>query len=166
MSSMTQMLRQQKLGEVVQADLAAIDRLDAEDIAVFCWSDVRPLAGAAGIVDWRLCGALSRTLEQRFFEGRRAEVMLLAIGGRGRLRRVFVFGLGPAEGASDSVLKFVCRQAFDVLTQAGVKRLVFAAPATHSRGKSAGDAREAAFLRAASEELPGRIDVVLVGQAG
>jgi hypothetical protein len=36
-----------ELSAVTRVDLAALDRLDAEAVAVFCFSDVRPLAGAA-----------------------------------------------------------------------------------------------------------------------
>lgn len=149
------------VNRVLQGDLEALDGLDAEDVGVFCWSDVRPLAGPAGFLDWRLCGALSRTMEQRLFEARRAEVLLVPAAGRTRLRRVFVFGLGPAQETSDTVLRHVCRQAYEVMQRAGVGKLVWLAPTARRRPDL-----EEVFLRAMGEELPGRVDLVLVNHKG
>ena len=54
---------------VTSADQAAVDRFAGDTLAVFCWSDVRPLRGAAGFVDWRMCGALSHAIEEQQFAG-------------------------------------------------------------------------------------------------
>ena len=141
---------------VVRGDLAALDALDSESMGVFCWFDVRPLAGPAGFLDWRLCGALSRTLEKGLFEARRSEVMLVPAVGRLRLRRVFVFGLGPTDEATPTILRHACRRAYEVMRKAGAEHLAFAAPTARGQPDL-----EAAFLRALEEELPGRIDLVL-----
>jgi hypothetical protein len=152
--------RRLQAGEVVHGDLASLDAVNCEAVGVFCWSDVKPLAGAPGFLDWRLCGALSRTLENTFFTARRSEVMLLAAKGRGQLHRIFAFGLGPMGEANATGLRHVCRQAYEAMVQAGVKRFVFAAPGARRRPDL-----EAAFLKALREELPGRIDVILVEHA-
>jgi hypothetical protein len=144
-------------GQVLVGDLAALDELEAEAIGVFCWSDVRPLVGAAGYLDWRLSGALSRTLEKQLFDARRSEVMLLPAAGRLKVRRVFVFGLGPTSEAGGTALRHACRRAYDVMARAGVHRMVLAAPGARRRPEL-----EQSFLSALAEELPGRIDVVLV----
>lgn len=147
------------VSRVVRGDLAALDGLDAEAIGVFCWSDVRPLAGPAGFLDWRLCGALSRTLERGLFEARRSEVLLAPASGM-QVQRVFAFGLGPTDEANPTILRHACRRAFEVMTKAGVERLVIAAPSARGRPEL-----EEAFLHALREELPGRIDLVLVEHA-
>ena len=144
-------------GQVQRGDLTTLATLDAEALGVFCWSDVRPLAGVAAFLDWRLCGALSRTLESVFFEGRCSEVMLLCAKGRTPLSRLFVFGLGKSEEMSEMQLRHVSRQAFDIMRAAGVTKLVFAAPAVRHR-----EDLEEAFVKAVQEELPGRIDILLV----
>jgi hypothetical protein len=148
-----------RVSQIVRGDLPTLDALEDEAVAVFCWADVRPLAGAAGFLDWRLCGALSRTLEAHFFEGRRSEVMLSPAVSRLRVRRIFAFGLGPSGEATPRNLRHACRHAFDVLTRAGVGRLVFLAP-TAPRAPEL----EQTFLRALDEELPGRVDAVLVAE--
>ena len=69
------------------ADLSGLDELDTESIALFCWSDVRPLSGAAGFLDWRLCGALSRTLVNEQFVGDLNESMLMPTESLGNFNR-------------------------------------------------------------------------------
>jgi hypothetical protein len=148
-------------GAVTRVDLAALDRLDAEAVAVFCFSDVRPLAGAAGFLDWRMCGSLSSALERRHFEGLANESMLVPCRGRLRVKRVFVFGLGEEAALDTSALAETCRRASATMQKAGVQRLVFLAPAARRKGDV-----ERSFVKVVSEELPGQIAEVLVEQAG
>ncbi len=150
-----------RIGAVIKADLQALDALDSDALAVFCWSDARPLQGAAGYLDWRLCGALSAALEGKIFEGSSGEAMLLPAGGRLKLKRVFAFGLGEVAVADAARFKAACRQAVAVMQKAGVQRLVFAAPGLKLRPEI-----ERIFLKALSDELPGRVDAVLVENAG
>ena len=114
------------------ADLSGLDELDTESIALFCWSDVRPLSGAAGFLDWRLCGALSRTLVNEQFVGDLNESMLMPINSRLSLKRVFVFGLGSSKDYSAAVVKEACTKAFTSLIQAGVKSVCVGLP-SHRR---------------------------------
>ena len=110
------------------ADLPGLDELDAESIALFCWSDVRPLSGAAGFLDWRLCGALSRTLVNEQFIGDLNESMLMPINSRLALKRVFVFGLGSSKDYSAAIAKEAWIKAFASLTEAGVKSVCVGLP--------------------------------------
>jgi hypothetical protein len=149
-----------RTGRVVTASLAALDELDVESLGVFCWAGVRPLSGGAGFLDWRLCGALSRTLEGKVFEAHRLETLLIPVQSRLSVRRVFAFGLGPPAEASPTNLRLACRRAYEVMSQAGVTRFAVAAPAARQHPEL-----EAAFLSALDEELPGRIELVLVSEA-
>ena len=110
------------------ADLSGLDELDAESIALFCWSDVRPLSGAAGFLDWRLCGALSRTLVNEQFVGDLNESMLMPIHSRLSLKRVFVFGLGSSKNYSAAVVHEACSKAFASLAEAGVESVCVGLP--------------------------------------
>jgi hypothetical protein len=150
-----------RAGRVVTASLAALDELTVEAMAVFCWEGVRPLAGAAGFLDWRLCGALSRTLEGKLFEARRLETLLVPVSSRLSVRRVFVFGLGTPAEASPQGLRLVIRHAYEALTQAGVVHFAVAAPAARKQADL-----EAMFVSALHEELPGRIERLLVSEGG
>jgi hypothetical protein len=139
---------------------AAVDTNRCDTVAVFCWTDVRPLQGAAAWLDWRLCGAVSHALERGDITGERAEVVLMPTRGRLGRRRLFVFGLGSSSKIDDLVA--AVKNALDVLRRAGANGVVVFAP------RSAGDGMdpEAAFVRAVRDELTGRrglVDAVLVG---
>lgn len=149
---------------VAIGDLAAVDRFRGDTLAVFCWSDIRPLRGVAGYVDWRLCGALSQTIEGGLFGAATGEVMLMPLTGRLGRRRMFVFGLGASEPEGEASLRRVCRQAFDVLEGARAERVTFIAPRTLAEEGS-----EGAFLRALGAERSGRallVERVLVQRVG
>jgi hypothetical protein len=65
------------------------------------FKDDRPLRGAAGLADWRLCGRLSRLLKSSKATAEAGETMMLPPGRRLRFRRVLWFGLGDAKGYTD-----------------------------------------------------------------
>jgi hypothetical protein len=132
---------------VARGDLAGLDTLSAEAIAVFVFDDVRPLCGVAGFLDWRLCGELSDALAAELHRGDVGEVMLLPATGRIGRRRLFVFGLGPMAACGHEALRTAARRALDVMHRAGVKSAALAAPQNPS-----GDFEDA-FVSAASAEL-------------
>jgi hypothetical protein len=101
----------------------------------------RPLRGAAGLADWRLCGALSRVIQGGLFEGKGGEVLLVPSAGRFPAPRIFCLGLpdGPPEDAS---FKAAAEQAVMVVEKARCRS--FAAPLPPHReaaGESEGPAR-------------------------
>ena len=144
------------LSPFVAADLNAVDDMAAEAVAVFCFSDVRPLAGAAEILDWRLSGRLSRALERGLVSGALGEVTLLPVMAR-RRRRVFLFGLGEVRATDRAVFRKVGREAMVTLTEAGALGVALVAPAARDELEV-----EAEFLRAVAEELKGQVLTVLV----
>lgn len=74
--------------------LEALDGLTCDAIAVGCATDLLPLVGAAGFLDWRLCGEISRLFAEGHFGGREGEQILLAAQGRVPPPRIFLFGWG------------------------------------------------------------------------
>ena len=91
----------------VPLDLARLDLLRMEVLALPFFEDERPLKGTAGLCDWRLCGALSKLLVGGRVTGAVEEVTL--VPGRPRLpfEKLILFGQGPSEdfdlGASERV---------------------------------------------------------------
>jgi len=113
-----------------RGDLAALDALrpEVDALGLFCFTDERPLAGVAGFVDWRVCGAISRALEQNIFHGDNDEVMLLPARGRLAGRRVFLFGLGAKSEATADTMVGGCSAALDVMRRAGCRKAAIALP--------------------------------------
>ncbi len=62
-------------------------------IAPWCASD-RPPRGAAGRVDWRMCGLVSQLIRDERLTGERDEKLLIATHGRLRAPRVLLLGMG------------------------------------------------------------------------
>lgn len=88
--------------EVVEATLRCLDDLRADVLVLPIFSDERPLTGLAGLVDWRLRGALSQWLVSGFATGAERERVLYPSRGRVTFPVVLVVGLGPrAQHRSD-----------------------------------------------------------------
>jgi hypothetical protein len=68
-------------------------------IAPWCSSD-RPPRGAAGRVDWRMCGLVSQLICDDRLSGERDEKLLLATHGRLRAPRVLLLGMGDRSALS------------------------------------------------------------------
>ncbi len=108
------------------ATLDALSGMDA--LCLFVGADERPLERVAGLVDWRLCGALSRVLQQRFFVGAAGDWLLVPTDGRLPPSRVFCVGLGPRHALEPSVVAGALRTAASVLTRAGVESVALEIP--------------------------------------
>lgn len=113
---------------VVDASLAAIDGLvDVDSVVCGVASDVRPLGGALGMIDWRLCGRLSRLLEQGVVSGVDGEKVLLPSLGRIAAPRIFLYGWGPAAGLSQKASERVAAMV-EMVEKAGAQRVAFVLP--------------------------------------
>jgi hypothetical protein len=104
---------------VLQHDIRT---LAAEAVAVGFFEDVRPLKGGAGALDWLLCGALSRLVQEKRLRGAVGEVALLTSSGKIPAAKVFLFGLGVREGLRPDALRAAAREAAARLAGAGVRQ--------------------------------------------
>ena len=75
-------------------ELRDLERARGEALTLGVFQDERPLRGLAGLLDWRLCGRLSRLISEDVFSGGYGETMLLPSHGRLAFEKVFVHGLG------------------------------------------------------------------------
>ena len=130
----------------VPLTLDALDPLKVDTLCLFVPEDERPLGGAAGFVDWRLCGQLSRLLVDGFFLGTRGESLLLPSSGRIGAPRLVVLGIGPGgEALHGGVLRSALSQAADVLNRARVDSVALELP---GRGAMPAQERTSAFEEA------------------
>ncbi len=111
---------------------SGLDALDAlagiEALCCFVTEDERPLSGATGFVDWRLCGGLSKILGSGFFVGAPGDKLLLPTDGRVPARKLFAVGLGPGKGVTALGLEHALTQAAAMLSKAGVESVALAFP--------------------------------------
>ena len=138
---------------LIYVDLAALDTLESEAVGVFCFEDVRPLQGVSDLLDWRVCGTLSRALLQKRCMGTLGEVLMLPVRGRLGLRRLFLFGLGHSEDLSPGIFSECAEHACSIVRQAGALSMAFAVPVIRtSQNRTSSCYDESFFLSALPRE--------------
>jgi hypothetical protein len=113
---------------VLPLDLARWDEAPRECLVLSVFKDDRPLRGAAGLADWRLCGRLSRLVKSNKASAEAGETMLLPPGRRLRFSKIMWFGLGDAKGYSDERFRNDLAWILGVVGKAGIADWVFQAP--------------------------------------
>lgn len=117
---------------VLPLDLARWDETGRDCLVLPVFRDDRPLRGAAGLADWRLCGRLSRLLKTSRATAEQGETMMLPPGRRLRFKRVLWFGLGDAKGYTDDRLRKDLMWIADVVNKAGATDWAVQAPGRSS----------------------------------
>ena len=113
---------------VLPLDLARWDETARDTLVLPVFKDDRPLRGAAGLADWRLCGRLSRLIKASRATAEAGETMLLPPGRRLRFKRVMWFGLGDAKGYTDDRFRADLARIRSVVTSAGATDWALQAP--------------------------------------
>ena len=110
-------------------ELAKWDATSADAIAIGFFQDERPLRGAAGMADWRLCGRLTRLIKSGKIGGKRGETLMLPPAGK-RLTfpRLVMFGLGPSSGYGEARYREDVQRIREVLSKAGFTRYAIQPP--------------------------------------
>lgn len=107
--------------------LGAVDALDVDSVICGWCSDVRPLGGALGMIDWRLCGRVSRLLERGTFVGAADERVLMPTHGRIPAPRLFLYGCGASTSLSSTLPARVAAMA-RMAHKAGARRVALSLP--------------------------------------
>ncbi len=113
--------------------ISGLDSLDAmtgiEAVCCFVMEDERPISGAAGFLDWRLCGGLSKILGSGFFVGAPGDRLLVPTDSRVPAKKVFAVGLGRSSSVTALGLEHALTQAAAMLSKAKVDSVALAFPA-------------------------------------
>ncbi len=124
----------------------ALDSLAGFDaLCLFIGEDERPLRGAAGLVDWRMCGGLSRVLSAEFFTGARGDWLLLPSNGRIAMPAIFACGAGKRAQVDADAIHALLGDAAARLRKARVSRVALEVPG----GGAVDDAGRARALKEA-----------------
>lgn len=109
--------------------LQTLDSLSGIDsLCLWVRADERPVRGLTSFVDWRLCGYLSRLLQEAYFRGEAGEALLLAFEEGLPCRRVFVLGLGQKREWTAEAVERQVEKTQKKLRLAGVSSLAMATP--------------------------------------
>jgi hypothetical protein len=106
--------------QFLSCELGKWEETGGDALVLTFFRDERPLRGAAGLVDWRLCGRLSRLIKQGRMRGERGETLLMPPGRRLPYERLILFGLGTANPFGDDVFRGHVRRIRHVMRRAGI----------------------------------------------
>jgi hypothetical protein len=96
-------------------------------LVVPVWSDVRPLRGAAGLLDWRLCGRLSQMIRDGRVSGDPHEKLLL-VTSRIPWRRVLAIGVGVSTAFDENTFRSTIDCSLQTLRGIGASSVAMALP--------------------------------------
>jgi hypothetical protein len=109
-------------------DLARWDQAEGGDLfAVLICTDVRPLRGAAGLLDWRLNGGLSACLREERFTGAAGEKLLMPTA-RLPWQAVLAVGVGPSAKFDEPRFRESLATVLTTARGLGQRRLALALP--------------------------------------
>ena len=104
----------------------SVDRAEVDLVVAGFFADERPLRGAAGRADWRLCGLISQQLEAERLRGDPGEAALLATSGRLAAPRVLALGLGERAHFGRDDVRSHTRDAVSRAVKLGVGSIALA----------------------------------------
>jgi cytosol aminopeptidase family protein len=112
------------------SDLGKWDQLDGapETLVLPFFRDERPLRGAAGLCDWRLCGKLSHLLQSGRVSGELGESTLYPPGRRLPFARLVLVGLGAADRFDEVAARQVSGIIGDKMRRLAVGRYALVPP--------------------------------------
>lgn len=148
---------------VIPVDLGRWDHArPGELVFVPLWADVRPLRGAAGLLDWRMCGRLSGWIAAGKVTGADGEQTLFPSASRLPWRLVLAVGVGPRAEFSEKRLKALVRRTMNTLQGLGVSRAALALPGREGDGPSLSARRTLDVVLGEVEAPPRRLSEVTV----
>ncbi len=103
-------------------DCRDVKAIETDAVIVGFFEDVRPLKGAAGELDWLLCGTLSSLLIEGRLRGSLGELALVTSREKIPAGKIFLLGFGPRAECSASSLKKAARTAAAAIAGAGITR--------------------------------------------
>jgi len=113
----------------VAVDLARWDQAPAgELLAVGFYADLRPLRGAAGLVDWRFDGRISALIVGGNLSGAEGEQLLMPNHRRLPWRWTLALGLGPSADFDDERASRAIRKMLQTMRGLGLTKLAAALP--------------------------------------
>jgi len=146
----------------VAPDLRRFDLLKAEAISIPVFADERPPRGALGLLDWRLCGRVSKLFQRGHLTGERGEIVLVPARPRLTFEKLFLFGVGDRASFDHALYDATVERMLATLTRVRVRASVLVLPG-RSGAIGPADAMDR-FLRVAGDHSE-HDDVTLVEDA-
>ena len=146
----------------VPPELPTLDALETEVVLLPYFEDERPLEGVAGLIDWRLCGALSRRIAADAESGHFGERSWTLTVPKLKAERLLLFGLGATQGFNRRRAEEACASMGRSLTDAKLRTAALPLPGRSMDRLCATEAMQA-WVDAIPQELD--IDEVVIIEA-
>lgn len=120
----------------------ALDALEIDALVLPMFAARVQPRGVAGHADWRLCGRIAQLMRRDLFVGHASEALLMPTDGRIGPNRVFLFGLGTAEGGPAATSRERLTDMARALVEAGAQQYAIGfpvVPGTPPESEHAGD---------------------------
>jgi hypothetical protein len=152
--------------DFLPVDLARWDQAAPADLLVVgFYSDVRPLRGAAGLLDWRLDGRLSALIVAGSLSGAADEQLLIPSRKRLPWQLTLTTGLGPVAALDEAGFERTIDRTLSTMRGLGLGRLAIALPGRDADRIPARRALQL-FLKGAEETQPNIVvEVTLIESA-
>jgi hypothetical protein len=111
-----------------QPDLASLDQLKTETLCLPLFTDERPLRGAPGLVDWRLCGRISELLMSGKMRGEAGEAVLMPARPRLTPERLLWVGTGARAELDEARVRQFVREVMERLVKLRVRTAAVVLP--------------------------------------
>ena len=112
----------------IAPDLRRLENVSARVLALYRFSDMKPMQGVSSLVDWRLYGHLSRMVINGFFLGEVGESLLMPLGRHLPQEYLLLFGLGSRENFCEKVFCEDTLRTFETVRDLGSRNVVLALP--------------------------------------
>lgn len=116
-------------------DLASLDQLKTEALCLPLFSDERPLRGAPGLIDWRLCGRISELLVSGKMQGELGEAVLMPARPRLTPERLLWLGAGKRAELDEARFRHLIRDFMERLLRLHVRTTAFVLPGCVAPGR-------------------------------
>lgn len=149
--------------EYVTPDLRQLDVVKSDAMCLCLYEEDWPLRGTPGLVDWRVCGHLSRQRESGWITCKPGEVVLIPLSPRLPCDKLLLIGMGSMEdGLTSARVAGGLHRMFETL-----EKLKISAAVLHLPGRPDHMPAEevAEILLSVAEEHPDHDEITLVEPA-
>jgi hypothetical protein len=137
----------------VTPELKQIDALRCDALALPWFNDERPLRGALGLIDWRLCGFISKLVIDGALAGAPLETVLIPGTPKFAVSKLFVVGLGSRAEFDDACFARAAQHMLRSMLRAGARTLALVLP-----GRQVGAIAPAAAMELFAVALAGHAE--------
>ncbi len=112
----------------IAPDLKRIESGPEKVLALFRFSEMKPLSGIASLLDWRLYGHLSRLIINGFLVSEAEETLLMPLSSRLSQEYLLVFGLGTRSEFSEATYRGVMKRMYLTVREIDRENIVLSLP--------------------------------------